>query len=188
MWNLLQEYDSVTGIWLLGWNIEVEPTTNPACRGIAHDNWTENRKWAEAIQNEPHETEEIGLAIPDVSKIHLPFKTSDTSVTGKRIPYSLSERKRFEIRIYDDNLDDNPNAKLVRTLDEGYDDISPQGEFVNSNWSGHTYKHLGGTSAYWDLKRNPTDDRTVNDDEYFVYLYVDGTRAAGHQTIRIEED
>ena len=195
VWNLLQEYDSVTGMWFLGWNID-DGLANS--RATAHNNWLVNpgeteensnvptsRRWAEAIQNEPHETEGILEAVPDVSKVHPPFKTSDPKVPGKRIPYSLSERKRFEIRIYDDNLDENPNAELVRTLDEGYDDVSPQGEFKNSNYSGRRYEDLRGTSAYWDLKRNPTDDRTVNAGEYFVYLYVDGTRAAGHQTITI---
>ena len=183
VWNLLQEYNSVTGIWLLGWDVDDGVALQ---RATAHNNWTENRKWAKAIQNEPYRTEEILEAVPDVSKIHLPFKTSDTSVTGKRIPYSLSERKRFEIRIYDDNLDDNPNAKLVRTLDEGYDDISPQGEFKNSNYSGRRYEDLRGTSAYWDL--HDSDGDSAGPGLYYVYLYVDGTRAAGHQTITIEEE
>ena len=185
VWNLLQEYNSVTGIWLLGWDVDDGVALQ---RATAHNNWTENRKWAEAIQNEPHETEGIREAIPDVSEVHSAYTTADSDVTGKRIPYSLSERKRFEIRIYNDNIVENPNAKLVRTLDEGYDDDSPQGVYRNPNFSGRRYEDLRGTSAYWDLKRNPTDDRTVNAGEYFVYLYVDGTRAAGHQTITIEEE
>ena len=180
VWNLLQKYPSVTGIWFLGWNIDDGKALQ---RATAHNNWTENRKWAEAVQNEPHATEGICEAIPDVSKIHLPFKTSDPNAPGTRIPYSLSERKRFEIRIYDDNIDDNPNAKLVRTLDEGYDGVSPQGEFVNSNWSGHTYKHLGGTSAYWDL--NADGGAPVGPGLYYVYLYLGATKVEGHQTIRI---
>lgn len=186
VWNLLQKYPSVTGIWFLGWNIDDGKALQ---RATAHNNWTENRKWAEAIQNEPHATEEIREAIPDVSKIHLPFKTSDPNAPGTRIPYSLSERKRFEIRIYDDNLDENPNAELVRTLDEGYDGVSPAGEFVNSNWSGRTYEHLGGTCAYWDgfhwNSANGMYEKVAND-TYYLYLYLDGTRVDGHQTITID--
>ena len=106
VWNLLQEYDSVTGIWFLGWNIEVEPEFNPDSKGIAHLNWAVNpgeteensnvpksRRWAEAIQNEPHATEGIREAIPDSNRLN--FNFFESGITGTRIPYSLSERASF---------------------------------------------------------------------------------------------
>ena len=139
VWNLLEKYDSVTEIWFLGWNIDYDGAPS---RGIAHANWTKNRKWAEAIQNEPHETEGISEAIPDTSRIY-PGQ-SETNITGKRIPYSLSERKRFEIRIYDGDIDTEPNAELVRTLDEGYDGVSPQGVFRNSPYNRNSNEELRG--------------------------------------------
>ena len=180
VWNLLEKYDSVTGIWFLGWNIDYDGAPS---RGIAHANWTKNRKWAEAIQNEPHETEGISEAIPDTSRIY-PGQ-SETNITGKRIPYSLSERKRFEIRIYDGDIDTEPNAELVRTLDEGYDGVSPQGVFRNSPYNRNSNEELRGTSAYWDGKRNPTDEEGVDAGRYYAYLFIDGTKVHGPHFVTI---
>ncbi len=189
VWNLLHEYDSVTGMWLLGWNIDDGEALQ---RATAHNNWTVNpgeteadsgvaksRRWAEAIQNEPHATEGILEAVPDISKVYPAFTVRN--IPGKRIPYSLSERKRFEIRIYDGNIDENPNAKLVRTLDEGYDGVSPQGEFRNSNHVPYRYEELRGTSAYWDGSKDIETEASV----FFAYLYLDGEKVHGPERITI---
>ena len=178
VWNLLKRYPSVTGMWFLGWNSETDDSD-----GIAHVNWTENRKWAEAIQNEPHNTEEIREAVPDISKIYSAFTFGTES--GIRIPYSLSERKRFEIRIYDGDIDDkNSNAKLVRTLDEGYDGVSPQGEFRNSPYNRLGNRELRGTSAFWDY----TNDAGVpvgDSRDYYAYLFIGETKVHGPDTITV---
>ena len=179
VWNLLQKYDSVTGIWFLGWNIDDGVATE---KSVAAENWTTNRKWAEAIQNEPHEIEGIPEAIPDTSRIYPGL--SEPNTTGKRIPYSLSERKPFEIRIYD-GIIERPDTKLVRVLDEGYDGVSPQGIFRNSPYKRHSNEKLRGTSAYWDGKRKPTDKKGVDPDRYYAYLYLDGTRVDGPQIVTI---
>ncbi|MDE0042597.1 MAG: hypothetical protein OXT74_11225, partial [Candidatus Poribacteria bacterium] len=154
-------------------------------RATAHNNWTTNRKWAEAIQNEPHETEGISQAIPDSNKLNFNFFERD--VTGTRIPYSLSERASFSIRIYDGDIDENPNAKLVRTLDEGYDGVSPQGEFRNSPYNRITNEELRGTGAFWDY----TDDagELVNDSrDYYAYLFIGETKVHGPDTISIPSE
>ena len=93
VWNLLQEYNSVTGIWLLGWDVDDGVALQ---RATAHNNWTVNpgeteadsgvaksRRWAEAIQNEPHETEGIREAIPDVSEVHSAYTTADPERNGQ---------------------------------------------------------------------------------------------------------
>ena len=181
VWNLLEKYDSVTGIWFLGWNVDYD---NAPSRGIAHANWTNNRKWAEAIQNEPHETEEIREAIPDSNRLN--FNFFESGITGTRIPYSLSERASFSIRIYDGDIDEVPNARLVRTLDEGYDGVSPQGEFRNSPYNRISNEELRGTGAFWDY----TDDAGVpvpvdESRDYYAYLFIGETKVHGPDTITI---
>ena len=184
VWELLRTYSSVTGIWVLGWNKAVDGS-----RANAEENWTENRRYAEAFQNEPYATEGIPEAIPHVSRLHPAFTVENKP--SKRIPYSLSERKRFEIRIYKGNIDENPNAELVRTLDEGYDGVSPQGAFRNAISNQNPEHLLRGTRAYWDgYHWNSANGmyEEVGAGTYYLYLYLDGTRVDGHQTITIQEE
>ena len=178
VWNLLKRYPSVTGMWFLGWNSETDDSD-----GIAHVNWTENRKWAEAIQNEPHATEGILEAIPDSNRLNYNF--FERGISGTYIPYSLSERASFSIRIYDGDIDDkNLNAKLVRTLDEGYDGVSPQGEFRNSPYNRLGNRELRGTSAFWDYT-NDAGVPVVDSRDYYAYLFIGETKVHGPDTITV---
>ena len=185
VWNLLQKYPSVTGMWFLGWNIDDGVATS---RATAHNNWTTNRKWAEAIQNEPHETEGILEAIPASNAI-LPNFPNPIAVptaadraagnrTVTRIPYHLAERSRFKIEIRLPRNSDTPDVegKLIRTINEGYTGKSPPGRFANSNGTGTgepASMVLNGTSAHWD--GNKQDNTPADDGTYEAFLVVNDT-------------
>ena len=199
LWNFLEESrrqrhpqpPRIEGIWFLGWNIDDGET---AQRAIAHNNWTTNRRWAEAIQNEPYNTEAIEAAKPGVNGIFQnfpnPFSATENKRGGTRIPYHLAERTSFQIEIRDPSVTDrineyynDPNPELGyldRILTEGYTETSPQGKFENSNSTEVARTRpenlLGGTSAYW----NGTDYRGfyVDDGTYHAYLVV-GTNRIG---------
>ena len=172
-------------MWFLGWNIDDGVATS---RATAHNNWTTNRKWAEAIQNEPHETEGILEAIPASNAI-LPNFPNPIAVptaadraagnrTVTRIPYHLAERSRFKIEIRLPRNSDTPDVegKLIRTINEGYTGKSPPGRFANSNGTGTgepASMVLNGTSAHWD--GNKQDNTPADDGTYEAFLVVNDT-------------
>lgn len=185
VWNLLKKYRSVSGIWFLGWNSDDGVAGS---RGTAHNNWTTNRRWAEAIQNEPHETEGIREAIPASNAILENFpeplavptaadiKAGNRTIT--RIPYHLAERCSFTIEIRRPRNPETPDVegKLIRTIDEGYTGKSPPGRFANSNGTeiGEPASMvLNGTSAHWD--GNKQDNTPADNGTYEAFLVVNDT-------------
>ena len=209
LWNILEKSrlrqpHRIEGISFLGWNIDDGETPQKA---IAHDNWTSGRKWAEAIQNEPHATEGIKEAIPGANAIFQnfpnPFSATDKEPGGTRIPYHLAERTSFEIEIRtppdfskgvdpnpDDDVDDhNRLGFLDRTIDEGYTGTSPQGKFENTNLKGVSGapapKPLSGTSVYWNGQ--DYKGRHVHDLTYHAYLVVGSVRVNEGNPIAIKK-
>ena len=182
VWELLQTYSSVTGIWVLGWNKGVDIS-----RAIAKENWTgtDNRRYAEAFQNELYGQEGIRDAIPDANKLLL---NSPVKFKQKiRIPYSLRDRRSFNIRIYDKPISEI-GAKWIRTINDGYYGASPPGKFVNSPIDSSSHQELAGTSAYWDGMYWDTTDGNVytsaDDGDYYVYLFFINTVVHGPLIIR----
>ena len=168
--RVVSDLPNVEGIWFLGWNIDDGKSPQ---RAIAHNNWTTNRKWAEAIQNELHNTEGIATAVPNSTNIFQnfpnPFPSGTYTAPGTRIPYQLAERVSFQIKIYG-RL---PSKRLIRTLDEGYSGVSPQGKFRNSDRTPGPAIMLNGTSAYWDGTMDNGD--TALPGVYVAYLHVGST-------------
>ena len=182
VWELLRTYSSVTGIWVLGWNKAADGS-----RANAEENWTENRRYAEAFQNELYEREGIQDAIPDANKLLL---NSPVNFEQKiRIPYSLRDRRSFNIRIYDKPISEI-GAKLIRTINDGYYEASPQGKYVNSPNDPSAYQQLAGTSAHWDGMYWDTTDgnkyKLADDGDYYVYLFFINTSVDGPIIIRKE--
>ena len=90
------------------------------------------------------------------------------------------------IRIYDGDIDEDPNARLVRTLDEGYDGVSPQGEFRNSPYNRISNEELRGTGAFWDYTDDAGMPVPVNESrDYYAYLFIGETKVHGPDTITI---
>ncbi|MCD6506434.1 hypothetical protein J7M22_07380 [Candidatus Poribacteria bacterium] len=161
----------VNGIWFLGWYMTQTEQPKATESGWAKNNWTQSDSpcWAEAIQNEPEaQTEGISDAIPGSNQILQnypnPFTHKSDDTGGTRIPYHLAQRASFQLKIY------NVNGQLVRTIDEGYTGISPQGKFENGTETQGPV--LNGTSAYWDGKNNQGE--IVSSGTYYCYLVVDG--------------
>ena len=172
--RVVSDLPNVEGIWFLGWNIDDGKTPQ---RAIAHNNWTTNHRWAEAIQNELHATEGIKAAIPGANAIFQNFPNPFTD--GTRIPYQLAERKSFRIDIHTPPPEGEAGlGRLKRTITEGYTGTSPQGKFSNANKTplsgAPELNELGGTSAYW----NGTNDNgySVVTGTYHAYLYVGSAR------------
>ena len=186
--RVVSDLPNVEGIWFLGWNID---DSGADSRGIAVSNWTgsgtDNRKWAEAIQNELHNTEAINAAIPGANAISQnfpnPFFSMQTANQacrgGTRIPYHLAERKSFRIDIHTAPAEGEEGLGLLdRTITEGYTGTSPQGKFENTDSTAvagaPTFNKLGGTSAFWDGTNN--NGHHVDIGIYHAYLYVDSVR------------
>ena len=167
-----------TGFWFMGWNGAF--LTKAMTRNLAESNWLTGRRYAEAIQNEPHGTEGIQEAIPSATNILQnfpdPFYVDPEPETPMvtRIPYHLAERKPFRIEIREpSNSVTKEKGKLRRTLTEGYTDVSPQGKFSNTNRTGPGIpapKDLNGTSAHWDGKDD--DNLVVDNGTYEAWLVV----------------
>ena len=196
--RVVSDLPNVEGIWFLGWNIDDGESPQ---RAIARNNWTTNRKWAEAIQNELHGTEAIEAAKPDSNAILQNFPNHFTG--GTHIPYHLAERASFKIKIRthpDDAPAPDPNdpnfeelrelGPIDRTLTEGYTGTSPQGKFENTYSTAVTGAPapmpLNGTSAYW----NGTNDNgdPVDDARYRAYLYVGSERIGSIEMRKGEND
>ena len=156
-----------TGFWFMGWN---RPSPDHEAECTAEENWLDDRYYAESIQNEPHGIEGKQDAIPEATKIFqnfpLPFFIRQYRIqsigrlkkvtVGTRIPYHLAERKPFRIEIYR-HAPNMPGkkGKKIRTLDEGYTGVSPQGKFANTHMTGEGIPapmELNGTSVHWDGK------------------------------------
>ena len=201
LWNILEKSrlrqpHRIEGIWFLGWNIDTGVAPQKA---IAHDNWTSGRKWARAIQGEPHATEEIKAAIPGANAIFPnfpnPFFSMETEKKeckgGTRIPYHLAERASFRIDIHTAPADGEEGLGFLdRTITEGYTGTSPQGKFANANKTplsgAPELNKLGGTSAFWD----GTNDkgRHVDTGTYHAYLYVDSARVNSEPIVMLKVD
>ena len=182
--RVVYDLPNVEGIWFLGWNIDDKGADS---RGVAESNWTSNHRWAEAIQNELHDTEAINTAIPGVNAILQNFPNPFFSMQtrnqacrgGTRIPYHLAERKSFRIDIHTAPAEGEEGLGLLdRTITEGYTGTSPQGKFENTDSTAVAGApepmDLNGTSAFWDGTNN--NGHHVDTGIYHAYLYVDSVR------------
>ena len=173
-----------TGFWFMGWN---KPSPDADAQCIAEENWLTGRRYAEAIQNEPHGIEGIQAAIPGATNILPNFPNpfyvdpDPDNPLVTRIPYHLAERKAFRIEIYRPDPDmPGKKGKKIRTLDEGYTGKSPQGRYANTHRTGAEIPEpmdLNGTSVHWDGKDEMNDEvppvsSTESRHDYKAYLIV----------------